>query len=297
MKFGAIDIGTNAARLLIGEVSESKGVAFINKASYTRIPLRLGIDVFDTGMLSDGKIIELRRTIQAFKLMTEVFNVVDLRACATSAMREARNADEVRRYIHMMTGVDIEIISGEEEARMILSNFHIGKFKSAEDFVVIDIGGGSTEISVFSKGSLEKSASFALGTIRLFRDKVDKNEWKKTKEWLGKNVKLNKNSLVFVTGGNINRIHKLLGKKSSEPIHIEEFSEFSQKILQLNPRERVDEFNLSTDRADVIGPACEICLFLFEAIDCKKISVPKIGLSDGMIHKMHKKHLRHKVLS
>ena len=296
MKFGAIDIGTNAVRLLIGEVSESKGAPFIKKASYIRIPLRLGIDVFENGIISDGKIVELQKTIQSFKLISQVFNVVDLRTCATSAMREADNGDEVRRYIHHMTGVDIEIISGEEEAKLILSNFLMGKYKVSDDFIVIDIGGGSTEISVFNKGELSASSSFGLGTIRLLKSKVDKNEWKRSKDWIGKNIRISKGSLVFVTGGNINRVHKLLGKKSSEGIGIVEFEEFSNKILKMTPSERTSEYKLSTDRAEVIGPACEICHHLFDAIGCKNINVPRIGLSDGMIHKLHKKHQRHKVL-
>ena len=294
MKFGAIDIGTNAARLLIGEVSENGGSPYIRKASYTRIPLRLGMDVFDIGVISDHKIIELRRTIQSFKLLSEVFNVVDLRACATSAMREAKNGVEVQRYIHMMTGVDIEIIDGDEEAALILSNFQQGK-KSQSDFVVIDIGGGSTEISVFRKGELIASKSFGLGTIRLFKDKTNPEVWDECYDWVLEHVKKNKGSEVYVTGGNINKIHKLLGKKATEAIDIEEFCELSEKILSMTPNERIKEYKLKTDRADVIGPAAEICLHLFHALKCEKINVPKLGLSDGIIHYLHKKHSEHQI--
>ena len=290
MKFGAIDVGTNAARLLIGEVAENNGIPFINKVSYTRIPLRLGMDVFERGVISDHKIIEFRKTIQAFKLIAEVFNVVDLRACATSAMREASNGMEVQHYINKMTNVDIEIIDGDEEASLILSNFLFGNQEVKDDFIVIDVGGGSTEISVFKKGELTASKSFGLGTIRIMKEKAPVDVWEKSREWVMKKTKSGKAVKVFATGGNINKAHKMLGKKSQETIGIKEFRELAIKLRAMTPKERINEFKLKTDRADVIATACDIYLHLFEAIGCDEIAVPKIGLSDGIIHNLHRKH-------
>ena len=291
MKFGAIDIGTNAVRLLIGEVvSNGDGLPFVKKVSYTRVPLRLGMDVFSEGKISDHKIVEFRKTMEAFKLISEVFSVVELRACATSAMREAKNGEEVRRYVEQNTGVKVEIISGDEEAGIILSNFLQEKEDSKKYRAVIDVGGGSTEISVFKGRKKLASKSFAVGTLRMLGGKVKDSVWEKMKDWLKDNIKSSDNDYeLYATGGNINKIHKMLGKKSSEKIHIDEFNELTLKLLSMPAKERISKYKLKTDRADVIGPACEIYDFIFKQIKCKNVIVPRIGLSDGMIHGLHLK--------
>lgn len=286
MKFGAIDIGTNAARLLIGEVVQN-GHPFIKKISYTRVPLRLGMDVFENGKISDHKIIEFRKTIQAFKLLAEVNNVVEIRACATSAMREASNGTEVRRYIHSTTDVDIEIIDGETESQLILSNF---QYLGTKNFVVVDVGGGSTEISIFQKGNLIASKSFGIGSIRLLKSKVKDEMWDKSKSWIKKNLENGKDYTVFATGGNINKAHKMLGKKSDETIKLKEFIEFTKKIQGMSAKERINEYKLKADRADVIGTASRIYSHVFKTIGSEEISVPKIGLSDGIIHGLNRKY-------
>ena len=291
MKFGAIDIGTNAARLLIGEViKNSDELPFVKKMTYTRIPLRLGLDVFENGRISDHKIIEFRKTIEAFKLLSEVSSVVDLRACATSAMREAENGAEVQQYIKKKTGVNIEIIDGEEEAAIILSNFLLGQSQSKKFRTVIDVGGGSTEISIFKGTKKLNSKSFTIGTIRLLTKKVKSSVWEKMDDWLKENIDPDEEFEVYATGGNINKIHKLLGKKSADKIKVEEFNELSQKLQALTTKERISKYKLKSDRADVIVPACQIYGTIFDTIKCKEIIVPKIGLSDGIIHGLHLKH-------
>lgn len=289
-KFAAIDIGTNAARLLIGEVEEEEDQHFVKKISYTRIPLRLGMEVFEKGKISDKKVKEFVKSIQAFKLISEVFDVKELRACATSAMREAENGKEVKKLIKKETGVEIEIIEGSEEAELILSTFFLLDSNSKTPFVVIDVGGGSTEISIFKKGEKVAAKSFSIGTIRLMKDKVKSSAWKDLHNWMDKNFKNNTRYMTFATGGNINKIHKLLGKKSAESIKLAEFNELHERMSAMGNKKRIAEYKLNPDRADVIMPAFEIYDKIFEEIKPDEIFVPKIGLSDGMIYNLHQKH-------
>lgn len=293
-KFGAIDIGTNAARLLIGEVDESNGNHFVKKISYTRIPLRLGMEVFEKGEIGKDKINEFVKSMHAFKLISEVFKVKELRACATSAMREADNGKEVKKLIKKETGVDIEIIDGSEEASLILSNFFLMDMNKKTPFVVIDVGGGSTEISIFRKGERHAAKSFRVGTIRLLKGKVKSGLWDDLEEWISEHFKKNTEYRIFGTGGNINKIHKMLGMKNTEPIKVSEFRELHGKMAELSLEQRVQKYKLKPDRADVIIPACEIYGRIFDQIGNDEIFVPKIGLSDGIIYNMHKKHNRKK---
>lgn len=290
MKFGAIDIGTNAARLLIGEVMRNKKSSFVKKISYTRIPLRLGMEVFENGFISDKKAEEFKKSMLAFKLIADVFDVKELRACATSAMREAKNGKAIQKMIKKETEVDIEIIDGDEEAEIIFSSFLQIDYDLNQPFIVIDVGGGSTEISIFYKGEKRNAKSFPVGTIRVLKDKVDKGLWNKVDEWLSKNIKSNVDYLVFATGGNINKAHKLLGKKGNETIKISGLSDLCKDLEKLNLSERISKYKLKPDRADVIVPASNIFLRIAKKLDCKELIVPKIGLSDGMIHQMNLKH-------
>ncbi|UKN01101.1 ethanolamine ammonia-lyase reactivating factor EutA [Paracrocinitomix mangrovi] len=293
-RFGAIDIGTNAARLLIGEVEEEGDQHFVKKISYTRIPLRLGLEVFDNGKISESKITEFVKSIQAFKLIAEVFNVDELRACATSAMREAENGKQIKKKIKKETGVEIEIIEGAEEAKLILSTFFLLEFNSKSPFIVIDVGGGSTEVSIFKKGEKVASQSFTVGTIRLLKEKVKSDIWEEVDKWIDQYIKKDVDYITFATGGNINKIHKLLGKKSAEPIGMKEFNDLADEISKMSLEKRVSEFKLKPDRADVIAPAFEIYRKIFKKLGSKEVFVPKIGLSDGMIYNLHKKHKRKK---
>lgn len=285
MKFGAIDIGTNAARLLVGEICKEGNHSYVKKISYTRIPLRLGENVFETGLISPKKEADFIKTIQAFRLISEIFDVKQLRACATSAMREAKNGKAVIESVFDKTGVQIEIISGEEEARLIFGTFFLLDFDKKSPFLVIDVGGGSTEISVFEAGERVASKSFELGTIRILKGKTDSKIWKELESWLEKNVDPHEHQ-VFATGGNINKVHKMIGTNPSE-IQLSKMVKLRKELEAMTLEEREDQFQLKPDRADVIVPACEIYEFILKTLKVKKFYVPKIGLSDGMVYDMH----------
>jgi len=287
MKFGAIDIGTNAARLLVGEVEKEKDHSFVNKLSYTRIPLRLGDDVFDKGIISEKKIQNFIKTIQSFLLIAEIFEVKSIRAVATSAMRNAENSATVIEKIKMETGIPIEVISGKEEAKLIMSNFFLDEKPIKNPFIVIDVGGGSTEISYFNNGRIIAAKSFEIGTIRILKNKVNEALWKEMKLWILNNIPAEKNMMIYGTGGNINKIHKLIGGKQKLPILANEMSDFLEILSPLTIRERIDKFQLKPDRADVIVPALEIYLQIMQNINAKEIFVPKVGLSDGVILDLH----------
>jgi exopolyphosphatase/guanosine-5'-triphosphate,3'-diphosphate pyrophosphatase len=287
VKYGAIDIGTNAARLLVGEVTTENGHSFVKKISYTRIPLRLGEEVFEDGKISNKKAIDFVKTIKAFRLISEIFEVRELRACATSAMREASNGLEIKELIKKETNVDIEIISGNEEADLIFGTFFLLDFDKNIAFIVIDVGGGSTEVSVFEKGERVASKSFEIGTIRLLKGKVNENIWKDIHSWIANHVDLETVHQIFATGGNINKVHKMLGAQHMETISVRKMKELREEINALTIDQRVEKFQLKPDRADVIVPAMDIYLYIMKELKCKNIIVPKIGLSDGMIYDMH----------
>ena len=289
MKFGAIDIGTNAARLLIGEISPNHGHEIVKKISYTRIPLQLGYDVFEQGKISPQKEIEFIKTIKAFKLISEVFDVKELRACATSAMREAENGKDIQRKIKAETGINIDIIDGKEEGDLIISTFELIDYDRKNPFLVIDVGGGSTEISMFHKGKKINSRSFKVGTIRLLKNKVKKNVWEDIDKWVNENFEFNEKVKVFATGGNINKVHKLFGLKYMQPIYVEQLIDFHELIAPLSVSERIEKYQLKEDRADVIVPAIEIYSRVLKNLKVGRVYVPKIGLADGIIYNLHKK--------
>ncbi len=290
MKFGAIDIGTNAARLLVGEVEVVGNHSFVKKISYTRVPLRLGDEVFENGIISTKKATDFSKTIQAFSLIAETFNVKKLRAVATSAMREAVNAKEVIAQIKKESGVTIEVISGDEEAKLIFGTFFLLDFDKTAPFIVIDVGGGSTEISVFENGTRIASKSFQVGTIRLLKEKVATTIWSEIHDWIIQHVDLNSPHKLFGTGGNINKVHKMIGKSQSATLDTSAIIKLRDKLDKLSLEERTDKYQLKPDRADVIVPAMNIYLYILNELNCTQISVPKIGLSDGMIYAMHKEY-------
>jgi len=287
MKFGAIDIGTNAARLLVGEVEKEGEHSFVKKISYTRVPLRLGEEVFDDGKISKKKTEDFVKTIQAFKLISEIFDVKKLRAVATSAMREAVNSEKIIEKILEETGVQIEVISGDEEAELIFGTFFLLDFDKTHPFIVIDVGGGSTEVSVFESGERVASKSFEIGTIRLLKEKVKKDIWSEIHDWIASHVDLKSPHRLFGTGGNINKVHKMLGAGQLEALSVKAVSTLRNELAELTVSQRVDQFQLKPDRADVIVPAMDIYLYILKELKAKDILVPKIGLSDGMIYQMH----------
>lgn len=290
MKFGAIDIGTNAARLLVGEVYIENEFKLIQKISYSRIPLRLGEDVFENGFISPKKTDHFIKSIKAFSLISEIFEVKQLRACATSAMREAANAFDVKAQIEKETGINIEIISGDEEADLIFGTFFMLDFDRTIPFIVIDVGGGSTEVSVFARGERVASKSFDIGTLRLLKGKTSDFIWTDIHDWLSLHVDIKSLHQIFATGGNINKTHKLLGAGHMEPIHINAIQKLRDNLNSLSMPQRINKYQLRPDRADVLVPALDIYLFIMKKLDCHEMIVPKIGLSDGMIYDMYLKH-------
>ena len=292
MKFGAIDIGTNAARLLIGEVCQEGDHSYIKKLSYTRLPLRLGGDVFENGEITPKKEIEFIKTMKAFKLIAEIFDVTSIRACATSAMREASNGAKVAKQILKETKIKVEVISGDEEARLIFGTFFLLDFDKTTPFIVIDVGGGSTEISVFERGERIASKSFQVGTVRLLKGKASSEIWEEIKTWLHATIDESIHHNYFATGGNINKIHKLLGCAQNDPIKVEEMLQLREKLSELTLEQRVEFFQLKPDRADVIVPAADIYTYIFKELNVHQFFVPKIGLSDGMIYDMHLSHIK-----
>lgn len=292
MKFGAIDIGTNAARLLIGEVANEDGYAYVKKHSYTRIPLRLGEEVFENGIISKKKAINFSKSMQAFKLISEIFEVTELRVCATSAMREARNSLEIQDYIRQNAGIDIEVISGSEEAKLIFSTFFLLDIDKELPFIVVDVGGGSTEVSVFEKGVRVAAKSFKIGTIRLLKEKVNKAIWKQMHNWLSNHVDLSEVHQIYATGGNINKAHKILGGTKMSPIQLTNLKGLRDELDGLSLEDRINRYQLKPDRADVLVPALDIYLYILNELGCSEIIVPKIGLSDGMVYNMYLKHTK-----
>lgn len=287
MKFAAIDIGTNAARLLVGEVNADDDITTIQKISYSRIPLRLGLEVFDNGRISEKKTGDFVKAMNAFRLISEIFDVKQLRACATSAMREAENGLEVRDEIFEETGINIDIISGDEEAELIFGTFFLLDFDKTIPFIVVDVGGGSTEVSVFEKGERVAARSFQVGTLRLLQGKTDPNIWSDIHDWLDEHVDLDTVHQIFATGGNINKTHKILGGSYMEPLYLHEIQDLKDELDPLSIKERIHRYQLKPDRADVIVPALEIYLYILKELNCHEIIVPKIGLSDGMIYSMY----------
>jgi len=287
MKFSAIDIGTNAARLLVGEVVKESNKSFVKKISYTRIPLRLGDDVFSLGRIDIKKKSNLFNTIKAFQIISDIFEVEKLRAVATSAMREAENGSQIVHDIEQGLGIDVEIISGAEEANLILGTFMLLDIVEGQPFVVIDVGGGSTEINIFRGSQKVASKSFKIGTIRMLKGKIKKGIWVEINSWINEFVTASEEYVVFGTGGNINKTHKILGMGSGEPIHINDMVNFKEELMSLNMEQRMKRFQIRPDRADVIVPALEIYIRILSNFKTPNIFVPKIGLSDGMIYQMY----------
>ncbi len=291
MIYGAIDIGTNAARLLVGEVIIEDKVTFIRKVSYTRIPLRLGYDVFENGEISPEKEVDFVKTIQSFKLLADVFKVRGLRACATSAMREAKNGLDIQKRIFDETGINVEIIDGDEEAKMIFGTFSLLNINKDVAYIVIDVGGGSSEVTLFDNGVKVAEKSFKVGTIRMLKGKTNEKVWKEIEEWIAENTNPKYTYRIYGTGGNINKCHKLLGKQVDEPISYRELDELFDNLSKISVNKRMLKYQLKEDRADVIVPALQIYKHIMRSMKAKEIMVPKIGLVDGLIFDQYAKEM------
>jgi len=289
-KFGAIDIGSNAIRLLISNVviKEGKEPQF-KKSSLVRVPIRLGADAFVNGIISPENIIRMINAMQAFKLLMKVHNVEHYKACATSAMREAKNGIEIVKKIFDETGVEIQVIGGKEEAAIISSTDLNELISSDSSYLYVDVGGGSTEFTVFSGGKIITSKSFKMGTVRLLNNKksVNKEIFANVEKWVKKNTKDLKNLSLIGSGGNINKLFKMSGRTEGKPISFIYLNAQYEFLKQMTYQERISELSLNPDRADVIIPATKIYLSAMKWSGARKIYVPKIGLSDGIIKSLY----------
>lgn len=283
MKFAAIDIGSNAVRLLIVSAKKRKGNLIIRKVSFTRVPLRLGDDVFETGLISDKKAKNLVKVMRAFWYLMDVFGIDKFYAYATSAMRSAQNREQVVEKVLREANVNIEVIDGEREADLIFKNFSSGDFAVENDYLFIDLGGGSMELTLIREGKRLRSQSFKIGTIRAMKSAIEDGEWQAVEEFV-KHVSDGSRSLVAIgSGGNINRLHKLVGTPKKDPVIIERLEWMHHKLSNLSFNERVEKYGLKLDRADVIVPAAEIYIKVMKRAGADEILVPRVGLSDGMI--------------
>lgn len=290
-KYGAIDIGSNAIRLLISNViiSKDKEPKF-KKSSLVRVPIRLGAEVFVAqGMISEDSIQRLIDALNAFKLLMKTHHVERFKACATSAMREAHNGEEVVQEIFQKTGIQIDIIGGKEEAAIISSTDLNELIEGDSSYLYVDVGGGSTEFTLFSKGKIINSKSFKMGTVRLINNKklVNKEIFADVEKWIKKNTKDLKGISLIGSGGNINKLFKMSGRTEGKPISYIYLSAQYQFLKRMSFEERVSELSLNPDRADVIIPATKIYLSAMKWSNARKIYVPKIGLVDGIIKSLH----------
>jgi len=290
-KYGAIDIGSNAIRLLIANViiAEDKEPQF-KKSSLVRVPIRLGAEVFvGQGMISEDSIQRLIDALNAFQLLMKTHHVERFKACATSAMREARNGEEIVQEIFKKTGIQIDIIGGKKEAAIISSTDLNELIEGDNSYLYVDVGGGSTEFTLFSKGKIIQSKSFKMGTVRLLNNKksVNKEIFADVEKWIKKNTKDLKRISLIGSGGNINKLFKMSGRTEGKPISYIYLSAQYHFLKRMSFEERISELSLNPDRADVIIPATKIYLSAMKWSNARKIYVPKIGLVDGIIKSLH----------
>jgi len=288
-KYAAIDIGSNAVRLLITNVIEEQGKEpKFKKSSLVRVPIRLGQDSFTTGIISDENIVKMKDTMNAFRLLMKSNNVVKYMACATSALREAENGKELVNIIKKASNVDIEIIDGKKEAAIIASTDLKTFIDKNSNYLYVDVGGGSTELTIFSNGRIIKSKSFKVGTVRLINKSFDELiNWDDIKNWIKKNTKGPDKITMIGSGGNINKIHRISGKTTEKPLSYIYLNAQYHFFSAMSYSDRVTEIGLNPDRADVIIPALKIYLNAMKWAGAKKMYVPKIGLSDGMVKTLY----------
>lgn len=284
-KVAAIDIGSNAMRLLINNVIEYQGKKMFKKVDIVRVPIRLGTEAFKEKMISEHTRSRLVNALHAYKHLLEAHEVVLYRGCATSAMREAQNGTEIIAQIASETGLKIEIIDGREEAAIIYAN-HIEKLiDDKKAYLYVDVGGGSTEITFFKNGKAEKSRSFNIGTIRILNDMVSTPMWDDLHAWLDEALKGESVTLIG-SGGNINKVAKISRKDPTKPLSYDYIQSFYKKLKSHTYEERVLVMDLNPDRADVIIPALKIYTNIMKWSKATQIHVPKIGLADGIIKQL-----------
>ena len=288
MRLAAIDIGSNAARLLISEVVLNRsGKPDFNKLNLVRVPLRLGFDVFEKKEISVAKQEMILQTIKAYRCLLDVYGVEHVKACATSAMRDAVNAEAVIEKIKKETGIGIRIISGDEEASVIYENHVAENLDKDHSYLYVDVGGGSTELTLFSQNILVFKHSFDIGTIRLLKNQVEEKHWDEMKNYIRDNLKAYREVVAIGTGGNINKVFSLSKKKDGKPLSLELLKDYYKEFSNYSLYDRMRTYNLREDRADVIMPALQIYINVMRWSGIEEIFVPKIGLADGLLHTLY----------
>jgi len=295
MLFAAIDIGSNAIRLLISEVKYKKSRPFFKKRALVRLPIRLGEDVFSKGKISKDKLTLFIEGLKGFSSMAKVYKVKELRAYATSAFRESQNQKEVAQEVFKKTGISIQAIPGEKEAELIHNQEGMTALsQEKKTYIYVDIGGGSTEISLFKKGKVASSKSFKLGTVRILQGKDKPTEWTHLEQYV-KSISENHSIEGLIgTGGTVNKYAKIIGIDKKDPkVHREAFLLLYKQLSNLSYIDRVEHYQLNPDRADVIVPAGYIFEKIFKYTKATYLYVPKVGLADGMIREMYQETLAH----
>jgi exopolyphosphatase/guanosine-5'-triphosphate,3'-diphosphate pyrophosphatase len=283
LRYAAIDIGSNAVRLLIADIIENDGSISFKKNTLIRVPLRLGDDAFLHQHISDKKSTDLLKTMQAFRNLMDVYKVSECMACATSAMREAKNGAEVAKLIKQETNIDLQIVQGQAEAKIIYASHAEQNIDKGKDYLYIDVGGGSTELSLFSAGNLIASKSFNIGTIRILDNQDTEETWNNMKDFIREHTRHFKGVSGIGTGGNINKLYKLSEEKGNAPLTFGKLKSLYDYLDSFSLKDRINVLGLNQDRADVIIPACEIYLSVMKWAGIKNIYVPTVGMVDGII--------------
>lgn len=296
MKFASIDIGSNAIRLLLTKVFENGSGPVFKKDSLVRMPIRLGKDVFTTKKVSREKIDNLVNTMIAFKYLIDAYKPIDYMACATSAMREAENGSEIVKLIKKKSGIEVEIIDGKREAEIIYENHIAERLNPKENYLYIDVGGGSTELTLISNTEIINSQSFDIGTVRILEDKVTKKHWQEMQRWLEQNTSSYKSISGIGSGGNINKMFKMALKGGDDPLTYKNIKNICKELKTYTYEQRITKLGLRPDRADVIIPAAKIYISVMKWAGIKKLYVPQIGLSDGIIHVLYEEQKRKKLI-
>ena len=288
MRLAAIDIGSNAARLLISDVTINNGKAEFNKINLVRVPLRLGFDVFEKKEISPEKTTMILHTVRAYQHLCQAYGVDYIKAAATSAMRDASNAGAIIDQVKEETGILIEVISGGNEAKLIYENHIAENLDKEHAYLYIDVGGGSTELTFFAGNKLVFSASFNIGTIRLIKNQVTVDQWDVMKEYIKRETRNYLNNIIAIgSGGNINKVFSISKRKEGKPLPIELLKDYYKEFSSFSLEDRMRLYKLREDRADVIVPALQIYINAMRWANAAEIYVPKIGLADGLIQHLY----------
>ena len=287
-KYAAIDVGSNAVRMLVSNVIKYKKEQVIIKNALVRVPIRLGEDSFTSGTISKKNKKRIVKSMKAFKLLMKVHGVKEYMAYATSALREAKNGKKVVKEVFTKSGIQIEIIDGKKEAKIISNTNVFNVVGNEKTFLYVDIGGGSTEFSMLKNGKRIHSKSFKIGTVRLLNNRVSEEMWHHAEKWVKEKTSDNQKIYLLGTGGNINKLHKMANIKDNRPITYLTLNALYSKLSKMTFEQRIVELGLNPDRSDVILPAAQLFLRTLNWCGSKVIYVPKVGLSDGMIHELCK---------